>query len=171
MEEMLKNFTLLEGVDIKKFLSLYRIENALFIPKEEYLFHQNDISNGMYIIASGELDIILEGEYGVNTWLATIGAGNPLGEMSLLIDQKRSTSARAKSDAELLLLKSEDFKKNIAKNEPTTLRFCSNIAKILSKRLTECLSIIVDMEEVIETKGMHNEIALFRERLIAGGLF
>lgn len=171
MEKLLQGFTLLEGINIKNFLSTYETNNAIHLSKDEYLFHQNDESNGMYIIISGELDVILEGENGVNTWLATIGEGSPLGEMSLLIDQKRTTSVLAKSDTQLLFLEKEMFKKNIKFNEPNTMRFCSNIAKILSKRLTQCLQIIGDMEEEIEKGEIRSEIALFREKLVSGGLF
>lgn len=61
-----------------------------------WLFRAGDRGNGMWIIASGGVDILLDG--GHDAPLAHLGPSDVLGELSLIEPDLRSASARASAD-------------------------------------------------------------------------
>ena len=65
-----------------------------------YLFREGDTSDAMYIVESGRLGVYIEGRGKVTE----IGAGDPVGELELIIKQARAASVRAESKVELLRL-------------------------------------------------------------------
>ena len=62
------------------------------------LFHQGDPSDRIYIIDSGQIDVIRDTPDG-ELLLATLGPGEHLGEMGPLFGLPRSATVRARSDA------------------------------------------------------------------------
>ncbi|HOU11491.1 MAG TPA: cyclic nucleotide-binding domain-containing protein [Anaerolineae bacterium] len=70
----------------------------------EYIFHQNDPGDALYIVARGEVDILMEPQNSNNAPMivATSKPNDTFGEI-LLVDQgTRSASARCKTDTQLL---------------------------------------------------------------------
>ena len=70
----------------------------------EEVFRQGDVGDRYYIIDSGEVDVVIDGEV-VNV----MEPGGYFGEISLLRDIPRTASVRAKTDVQLLALDREDF--------------------------------------------------------------
>jgi putative ABC transport system ATP-binding protein len=65
------------------------------------LFHQGDVSDLVYMVESGEVEIFREMADGGEQHLALIGPGNYFGELGPLLNLPRSASARARTDTEL----------------------------------------------------------------------
>ncbi|MBI5877914.1 MAG: cyclic nucleotide-binding domain-containing protein [Chloroflexi bacterium] len=68
----------------------------------DIVFHDGDSGRSLYLIASGEVDIVID-HHGQEFVLARIGAGEPFGEMALIDDSPRSATVRA-SSPELVVL-------------------------------------------------------------------
>lgn len=71
---------------------------------EEYIFHQNDPGDALYIVAHGEVDILMESQNSNNApMVVTISRENDsFGEVLLVDEGTRSASARCKTDTQLI---------------------------------------------------------------------
>lgn len=85
----------------------------------------------LYIIASGQVSILLQEEAGNGARIAQLGPGECFGEMSLITGESPSATARADEDTTLWALPQADFQSLIG-TCPTLLK---NINAILSLRL------------------------------------
>ncbi len=98
----------------------------------QYLFMEGDMGDEMYIIRSGEIDIIIsEGEKKVT--VATLGPGAVLGELSLFDNEPRSASAMAKSETQVVTINRTLLEATYKKIPPWLV----GIIKILVSRLRD----------------------------------
>ena len=112
------------------FLNFYKIDDNTLIKiipylsyeyykKNSHLFHENDFSNKFYFIIKGFVsfhknEIVTDSEK--NSSIADVekfilGPDKYFGELDLIYDQKKSTSAFCKTDCHLITLKKEIFDK------------------------------------------------------------
>jgi small-conductance mechanosensitive channel len=64
----------------------------------ETLIAQGEAGDSLYLIASGEVAVTLAGEHGAQVRLATLGAGDFVGEASLMTGEPRSATCVAETD-------------------------------------------------------------------------
>lgn len=76
---------------------------TVFVLKGSYLFKEGDPADCMYIVRSGELEVILSGDNKEKV-ISNITAGELVGEMSLFSKRMRSAGIRAVTDSELVKL-------------------------------------------------------------------
>ncbi len=74
----------------------------------DYIFRKGDISSEFYVVVDGEVEVLREDDGG-ESQLATLGIGEYFGEISLLSGVPHSSSVRAKTRAEILVMTGEDF--------------------------------------------------------------
>ncbi|HEY6566621.1 MAG TPA: cyclic nucleotide-binding domain-containing protein [Actinomycetota bacterium] len=72
----------------------------------EILFEQGDLPWDMLVIEEGAVEILHDGES-----LATLGPGDPVGEMSLLMQERRMATARATTSVEAIAIPADDLAK------------------------------------------------------------
>jgi CRP/FNR family cyclic AMP-dependent transcriptional regulator len=70
----------------------------------QYLFHQGDVGDQLYIVASGLVKVVFGVENGDELVLATLGPGQVLGELAVLDRVPRSASAVAVRACSVLML-------------------------------------------------------------------
>jgi CRP/FNR family transcriptional regulator, cyclic AMP receptor protein len=98
------------------------------------LIKQGDTGVGLYVITSGTVHITKENDPDkAETDLGTIGAGNVLGEMSLLDDLPRSANVTAISDVTALLLPVWEFRTTLRNHPDIALRLLSTLSRRLRK--------------------------------------
>lgn len=90
-------------------LSLARSSKFMNVEKGEFIFIQSDPSEKCYIVRSGLVSILLESADGREMVINEMRAGDLFGEVGLLTDHTRSTSAVARTDCELLEFSSRTF--------------------------------------------------------------
>ena len=112
------------------FLNFYKIDDNTLIKiipylsyeyykKNSHLFHENDFSNKFYFIIKGFVsfhknEIVTDSEKNssiVDLEKFILGPDKYFGELDLIYDQKKSTSAFCKTDCHLITLKKEIFDK------------------------------------------------------------
>src|SRR3954454_6494789 len=68
----------------------------------DILIRQGDSADGMYLVASGRFQVMLENEDGDEVVVNEIGRGELVGEMALLTDDPRSATITAQRDSHVL---------------------------------------------------------------------
>jgi CRP/FNR family transcriptional regulator/CRP/FNR family cyclic AMP-dependent transcriptional regulator len=111
----------LETVDLFSVLSeeeTRRLAGALLersYPAGSPIVHADDPSGGpFFIVAEGEVAVVLETGEGKESVLATLQPGEFFGEMSLIDESPRAATARAVRPSRLMLLRREDFRRVMA---------------------------------------------------------
>ena len=96
----------------------------------EVLFSAGEKGTEMFVVRSGAVRIIVESR-GVEKTLAVLGAGEFVGEMSILTDQPRSANAVVDEDAELLVVGVRVLEEMIVHNTEIALRLIRKLARRL----------------------------------------
>ena len=73
------------------------------------IFMQGDPGNGLYIIQTGRVKIMVTSSAGKNLLISSLGPGDFFGELALLDGEPRSADALAREACQLLLLRRDDF--------------------------------------------------------------
>ena len=83
-------------------------------PKNNVIVFEEDPGDSLYVVLDGQVKIVLIGEDGREVILSTPSNGDFFGEMSLIDDEPRSAHVIAMEDAQLLVLRREDFHQCLA---------------------------------------------------------
>ena len=98
----------------------------------EVIIKQGDTGNCMYVIQSGEVEVIRDNE-GKEVRLALRKEGDFFGEMALFSREVRSATIRALGDAKILTVDRKNLLKSIQKDPSLAFR----IIETLSKRIRD----------------------------------
>ncbi len=105
---------------------LLRSEFELRVARRgDELIRQGDAADGMYLVASGRLQVVLTRDDGSRVILDEVGRGDLTGEMALLTDSPRSASIVALRDSNVFFLSTEAFGRVIHAH-PQALRVVSS---------------------------------------------
>jgi CRP-like cAMP-binding protein len=77
---------------------------SIDVPAGHVVFKQGDVGDHYFVIESGEVDVIGDGQV-----VATLGPGVGFGEIALLRRIRRTATVRATSDLRLKALRSDRF--------------------------------------------------------------
>jgi CRP-like cAMP-binding protein len=86
------------------------------IKKGEDVVQQGEISNALYLILSGRAHVVKTDSKGKEVILATLKAGDYIGEMSLIDNEAHSATVQADTQMDVLLLGREDFTRAVNAN-------------------------------------------------------
>lgn len=106
----LTNIPLFETLPQEELEALSRIARQTRYPEGSILFYEGDPSSSFLVILDGELEVIKNYNSDAELYLAKLGTGAYLGEMSLFMrTQQRSASIRAARDSEVVEIPRVDF--------------------------------------------------------------
>ena len=100
-------------------------------PKNSVILFEDDPGDALYVVAQGQVKVVLIGEDGREVILSVLGQGEFFGEMALIDDEPRSAHVIAMEDSALIVLRREDFQ-GILKQSPG---IAAALLKELSRRL------------------------------------
>ncbi len=98
----------------------------------EAVFHQGDIGETLYILLTGEAEVIRE-DNGVENRLALLHAGEFFGEMALLNEHTRGATIRCTKAMDVLCLNKGDFRALVA-NLPDLRQ---SFERVMAKRMSQ----------------------------------
>ncbi len=89
----------------------------------EVLFRQGDVSDHVYLIESGEVEVLRDRADGTTTRLTVLNTGRYLGELGPLLGLQRSATARAVTDTRLRVCSPQEFRASVGTaEEPAAVR-------------------------------------------------
>lgn len=114
----------------------------------EVIFHENDRGDAAYIIERGRV-AVTKLLHGRSVHLATLVAGEPFGEMSMIDDKPRSATVTAIEATAVREIPREGFFRSLQTHPEVAL----GLLKVLFERLRETNATIVELRQVIEGLG------------------
>ena len=122
-------FSVLPENELQHLQSMLKVKN---LQPGEILFREGEEGEHFYVITSGELEILMGAETKEELLLNTLGPGEYLGEMSLIVPGgERTATARARKEALLLAMSRDEFTELI-EHYPV---LAQSMVRVLSNRL------------------------------------
>jgi predicted acylesterase/phospholipase RssA/CRP-like cAMP-binding protein len=143
------------------------------VRRGEVLFNQGDAADGLYLVGSGRLQVILTKDDDSRVVLSEVARGELTGEMALLTDKPRSATIVALRDSHLLFLSTDAFDR-VVQDHPHAHRVISTalIDKLMDTiRLGPTVSpatsiVIVPLDDGDYVKELPGRLSASLERLI-----
>jgi cAMP-binding proteins - catabolite gene activator and regulatory subunit of cAMP-dependent protein kinases len=110
---------------------LLNFGEKLNFPSSQFIFKEDEDSDDVYIILSGQVEVLTYDYKGSLIRIATLDKGCIFGEMSIFLKNKRSASIRAIENTETLKMTRKQFLEALTKIPAFTL----NLMNILTTRL------------------------------------
>ena len=82
-------------------------------PKGSVIVFEDDPGDSLFIVREGRVKVVLVSEDGREVILGVLGVGEHFGELSLIDEQPRSAHVIAMEDANLLVLRRDDFRRRV----------------------------------------------------------
>jgi CRP-like cAMP-binding protein len=102
--ERLQRLDLFAELDYHDLTHVARWAREVQASTGDVLFEQDSIPYDLFVLEAGTVDVIHDGEL-----LATLGPGDPVGEMSLLRLERRMATVRATSEVTAIAISAEDI--------------------------------------------------------------
>lgn len=109
VEELLASSPLFSELGQGELSALARTAQRLEYEPDEVIFHMNSLGDGLYLLASGRVKVVVPSPEGKEVILATLGPGAFFGEMSLIDDEPRSASVVAQLPSVVYRVHRQDF--------------------------------------------------------------
>jgi len=123
-------FSGLQPDELAKFAELVRERSY---PKGSVILFQADPGDSLYILRAGRVKVVLIGEDGREVILGVLEPGAHFGELALIDDQPRSAHVIAMEDAQLLVLRREDFRRRVEANPTVAWALLSELSRRLRR--------------------------------------
>ncbi len=94
----------------------------------EFVFREGDLGTEMYIVHEGQIEI-LQGPVESSRKLAVLDKGDFFGEMSILEELPRNASARALTDAKVILIDGATFDSMLRANPEIAVRIMRKLSR------------------------------------------
>ncbi len=144
--QQLKQVPLLSSLDSKQLKLLAFTCEVFDYADQDYLFHQGEISDNVYVLLDGAVDIIGSDHDGRAALLATLSDNTLLGEMAVLSGATRTASVQARGGATVLAIPNARFLELVTSNPQVAL----NVMKTLSAKLADTSRHVADLQTRIE---------------------
>ncbi len=133
-EDTLAHVDLFSGLDKKELRHIANSCQERKFSAGTVLMQQGDTGAGLFVLTSGKVKITQAGSPDrAEEDLGTAGAGDVLGEMSLLDDLPRSATVTAVEDTTALLLPIWDFRTSVRSNPEIAVKLLAALSHRLRK--------------------------------------
>lgn len=134
-EDLLSRVPLFRSLNKKHIAQLARLATAQQYAPGQVIVRQGDSGLGLYIIASGAVEVRKERLDAAPILLNTLGPGEFFGEMALLDDYPRSATVAAREQTECLTLTKWHFLAELESHPEMAVPMLS----VLSRRIRDAL--------------------------------
>jgi CRP/FNR family transcriptional regulator, cyclic AMP receptor protein len=124
---------LFHGLDREELARFGELVRERSYPKGSVILFQDDPGDSLFILRSGRVKVVLIGEDGREVILGVLEPGAHFGELALIDDQPRSAHVIAMEDAQLLVLRREDFRRRVDANPSVAWALLQELSKRLRR--------------------------------------
>jgi CRP-like cAMP-binding protein len=135
--DVLRRIPIFQDFNHREFAKIEDILHRRSFALGEAIVRQGDAGVGMYIILSGQVQILHAGEGGQPIRLATLGPGDFFGEQALLDESPRTASAVASEPCQAIGFFRPDMLELIDRNPRTGLKVVMRLSQMISMRLRQ----------------------------------
>jgi len=129
--ELLRSVPLFADLEEGELERFSQVAVGRSIPAGTRVFHEGDSSDACYIVREGSFRVTREHSDGRAITLATLGPGEIFGELAMLDGDKRSASAEALTDGELLALPATDVLALLARHPEIGMKLVAGLVRRL----------------------------------------
>ncbi|MHC5054115.1 MAG: cyclic nucleotide-binding domain-containing protein [Planctomycetota bacterium] len=122
----------LSRLDTELIEEIVELSQAVHCPEPTVIIRERQEGEALYIVATGEVEVLREMEGGQEMRLALVGKGACLGEMSLLTGQPASATVRTRGEDTVVLMLPTDTLEALLTRRPTLHR---EFSRIIAQRL------------------------------------
>jgi len=167
---LLQGFHCFHGISEEEASAVARHLEMVHLPPGQVLFRQGDPCDAMYLLYSGRMEIEVSVSDCPDHLLTTLEAGSIFGEIGVLLNGPRSTTAVAGTPVDLWRISRTAFESAVERGESWTTRFLLASAQGLANRLLDVGSQLVVAIGNLEKAGTKpketRELELLRNRLL-----
>lgn len=131
---------------------------------QSMVFDENNIRKNLFMIYDGEVELFKQTPHGKEKKLSIFSKYDFLGEGALLDNSPHSTSARATIDSVIVMLSRASFKELMKEQNETAVAMLSNIAKVISRRMSAANTRLINAAVQYQSGRTRNEHDLLGER-------
>jgi CRP/FNR family transcriptional regulator, cyclic AMP receptor protein len=126
--EALKRAPLFANLSRKELVQVARLTDDAEVPDGKVLCREGDLGREFFVLVEGSVEVATKGRR-----VATLGAGDFVGEISLLEPTPRTATVTAKTPLRLFVLTPKDFRRMLDEN-PSVER---KVLRALARRVLE----------------------------------
>lgn len=132
--EQTEQVPVLQGLSENDWQMLIRFSHTIPFEAGELLLKTGETEDAVYIIVSGQVEVISPNSFGLTKRLALIEEGSVFGELAFFDQKPRSASIRAVSTGQVLKISHASFDKIAAWNPSLAQQFLFDLGKIIAHR-------------------------------------
>jgi CRP/FNR family transcriptional regulator, cyclic AMP receptor protein len=144
----LRSITLFSDLDRIELEIVYKRIFEQSVKKDSILFMEGTSGEFLYIIMSGRVEIIKKIKDNEEMILATMGANEIIGEMSLIDSEPRTATARTSEDSVLIVITKQKFNEILQSDPRVAAKILLSLLKIINKRLRIMDKKIEEMKKI-----------------------
>ncbi|MFL5471892.1 MAG: Crp/Fnr family transcriptional regulator, partial [Gemmatimonadales bacterium] len=129
--EVLRKVPLFSGLSESDLAAFADLTRERSYPKGSVIVFEDDPGDALFLVAAGQVKVVLIAEDGREVILSVLGEGSFFGEMAVIDEEPRSAHVIAMDESSLLVLRREDFHARL-RNSPEV---AISLLKEISRRL------------------------------------
>ena len=132
----------LSSDELDRILEIGRIEH---FPTGGLVLAEGEKGPRLLVVLEGEVEVHRRDAAGIDRSLGVVGAGEVLGEISLLLDLPRTASVRARSPLKCFAMDRGAFQEMVEAGDPAAYKLGLQLARSLAARLLDLNDRVVDL--------------------------
>ena len=129
----LASVPLLSGLEPAELTRFAEMTRERTYPKGSVILFEDDPGDSLFLVKSGRVKVVLIGEDGREVILGILTVGDHFGELSLIDGHPRSAHVIAMDDAQLIVLRREDFRRRVVESPKVAWALLVEISRRLRR--------------------------------------